>query len=225
MSNSKRGDLAKTIALIICAIFAISFAATTVWFYTQNNNQQNQINNLQNDKATLQNQISILELDKSNLQSQLTELQESSSTNDSQIADLQNQIQSKTSEITNLYYQLDLLNTQVTQLTAQLDHVKEPRLVNSKVGASDHRENDQQYYLQIYGQVFNLGYDIPYNAKMHVVAYYIDGTIAIDLRYDIGSVAGLDFFRPTDITHLIHYEGPIIDMNRVTITPEWTNTP
>jgi predicted nuclease with TOPRIM domain len=224
MSNNKRGDLAKTIALVVCAILAVSLAATTVWFYTQNNNQQNQINNLQNDKATLQNQISILELEKSNLQTQLTELQESSITKDSQISDLQNQIQSKTSELTNLTYQLDTLNTQVTQLTAQLDNVKEPHLINYQVGASDHRENDE-YYLEIYGQVFNLGYGLAYNTKIHVVAYYIDGTKAIDTRYDIGYVAGLDYFGPTYINKWIYYDGPMIDMNSVTITPEWTNTP
>lgn len=41
----------------------------------------------------------------------------------------------------------------------------------------------------------------------------------------IGSVAGLDFFRPTDVTQLIYYYGPKIDMSCVMITPEWTNTP
>ena len=72
----------------------------------------------------------------------------------------------------------------------------------------------------IYGYVANAGTDTAYNAKIHVVAYYIDNAIAIDDYVTLAAVNGGSW--TTFSSTFVYNGGPIAHW---TATPEWTTTP
>lgn len=193
--------------LIFCAVFVVVLAFSTAMLLSQNGNLQNQVNTLEADKNTLQNQVSSLETQLSSLETEIEQQQELLDNKDTQITDLQNQI--------------DTLITQVEELNNQIESLNAPYLANVGVGAADNREYDT-YYLHVYGSVTNFGRNTAYNSNLHVIAYYINGTVAIDTYVYLSEIPGM---QSASIYRNITYESPLLDMTRVTLSPEFTETP
>ena len=207
---------------------------------TDKNSLQSQVSNLETDKSQLESQVSSLQANKSSLEtqvdslnSQIGNLQNDVEYGESEIVRLNNIIENLKSEavardnemylrdrqIDDLEGQISSLNYQIDDLNNQIDDLRAPRLVNVGVGASDNRPAEGQAALHVYGWVCNVGRDAAFSAKLHVTAYYINGTVAIDTYVDIGAIGGT---YARKINRLIYYEGPNLDMSRVTMTPEWT---
>lgn len=207
------------------------------------NNLQIQVSTLEENKSQLESQVSSLQTDKSSLQTQLSSLEAENdqlqallddknieigdfqNQIDSQnevITNLQNQIDSKESEITSLSDQISNLNAQITDLNNQIDDLKAPKLVKVGLEAEDNRI-DEPYFLHVYGWVCNVGRNAAYNSTLHLVAYYINGTLAIDTYLEIGPLLGGQWNVVKEINAQINYEGSNLDMTRVTMTLEWTD--
>ena len=207
---------------------------------TQKSGLQSQVSSLEVDKNQLQFQVSGLTSDKSSLETEVDSLNSQISSLDSQVTNLQNDVTYGESEIVRLnniienlkseatakdneiYSQdseIENLNAQILSLNEQIEGLDAALLVNVGVGASDNRPDGARPALHVYGWVANGGHDTAYSAKLHVTAYFINGTAAIDTYINLGSIAGLD---SRELNNTIYYDGPILDMTRVVMTPEWT---
>lgn len=120
--------------------------------------------------------------------------------------------------INNLENQITNLNNQITNLNHQIDDLRAAKLVNVGVGAYDNRVYEGNYNLHVYGWVFNVGYDTIESSRMHVTAYYTNGTLAIDTYINVGEVRGCT---SKEINAYIKYEGPTLEMSRITTIPEY----
>lgn len=246
--------------LVVVAVTALSFS--NLWFFMGNESLQNQVSNLEAQKASLQSQVSNLEVDKSQLQSQVSTLEADKSGLETQADSLNSQINSLSSQINALNSQvttlqndvsygesemdrlndiienlkieadardnemysrdreIDSLEAQISSLNYQVDDLRAPKLVNIGVGADDKRTEGSPSSLYVYGWVVNFGHDAADPAKLHVTAHFINGTIAIDTYINLGGIGGLCSRK---LNYSIKYEGPSLDMPRVTITPEITD--
>jgi prefoldin subunit 5 len=111
--TKKTGSKKAKVALIVCAVLAVTFAFSNIWFFLENENLQNQVNRLEADKTALQNQVSSLEAEKNNLQTQVSSLEGDKSSLESQISNLE-------SEKSNLQTQINSLNEQIASLESQI---------------------------------------------------------------------------------------------------------
>jgi hypothetical protein len=119
-----------------------------------------------------------------------------------------------------------------TSKDTEIGNLKMPNLVNVGLGAAD--EGAQPPYdnpvLRIRGYVVNTGTDTAYNAKLHVIAYFVSGAKAIDTSVTIGNgvIRGQDSVR---IDTTVPYASSnstvygLIAAASATLTPEWTDSP
>lgn len=145
--------------------------------------------------------------------------------------DLQNQVDSFGNEksqlqatIADIQNQVATKNVEITDLNEEIIELKEAKLMNVGTGASDHTEGESPY-LHVYGHVVNTGREIAYNAKIHVTANHINGETAIDTYISMGQLPSMSEGSVYILQQFITYDGVNIDINSVTITPEWTNEP
>ena len=190
------------------------------------NQLQFQVNSLTSDKSSLETEVDSLTSQISSLDSQVTDLQIDVASGESEIVRLNNIIENleseataKDNEISSRDSEIENLNAQILGLNEQIDSMEAPLLVNVGIGASDNRLDGGRPALHVYGWVANSGRDTAYSSRLHVIAYFMDGTAAIDTHINLGSIIGL---ASIEVNDTIYYDGPILDMTRVVMTPEWT---
>jgi hypothetical protein len=145
--------------------------------------------------------------------SQITSLQHQVTSSNFQIADLQRQISYADSQINSLNSSVATLQNQVSNLTA-------PSIVWDIRGGVY-----ATVWFSVSGAVCNFGTQSAYNATVHVVAYFVNGTKAIDSDVNVGTVLGRTIETVGDPTHGdIYFGGGILNQNWV-ITTSWSASP
>ena len=117
------------------------------------------------------------------------------------------------------FSQVDELNAQIQELNTQIEGYTEPKLGTSRIEALDRRV--EYNFLQVKGWVFNSGRNVAYNSKLHMVAYYINGEVAIDYYLELHDLQSTHWGALTEIDKQIKYDGAALDMSRFTMTLEW----
>ena len=111
------------------------------------------------------------------------------------------------------YYnsQINSLNSQINSLTAEIAtlegviaSLKAPKLVEVDLNTEDRRPFLQTPYLYVHGYICNVGTELAYNARIHVVAYQSGGVVAIDTYIDLGTIQGETW---TTVDAKIYYSG------------------
>ncbi|MFZ7138635.1 MAG: hypothetical protein ACOWW1_09500 [archaeon] len=152
-----------------------------------------------------------------NLQSQLNSFENEKS-------QLQTSIDTKTAEIEDLQNEVSSKDSKIAELNEQITNLREANLMNVGIGASDHTEGEPPY-LHVYGYVCNIGEDTAYNAKIHVTANHINGERAIDTYITIGQLPSMSQGSTYKLEQFITYNGISLDVNSLSVTPEWTTEP
>jgi hypothetical protein len=143
---------------------------------------------------------------------------------DSQITSLQHQVTSSNFQITELQRQISYANTQinslnssVTTLQNQVSNLTAPSIVWDIRGSVY-----ATVWFSVSGSVGNFGTQSAYNATVHVVAYFVNGTKAIDSDLNVGTIPGRTIETVGNPTHGdIYFGGGILNQNWV-ITTSWS---
>jgi hypothetical protein len=146
---------------------------------------------------------------------------------DSQITNLQHQVTSSSFQITDLQRKLSYADSQINSLNSsaitlqyQVSNLTAPSIVwdiSGSVYAS--------VWFSVSGSVCNFGTQSAYNATVHVVAYFVNGTKAIDSDVNVGTIQGRTIETVGDPTHAdIYFGGGILNQNWV-ITESWSASP
>ena len=106
----------------------------------------------------------------------------------------------------------DELNQQIDELTNKIEELETPRLATSL------SVEDKEVYLQITGEVWNLGHETAYRCKLHVILYEGD-IVAKDTYVHLGDNVGMIAEQRYDsVDAKVYYEGAqVTDWE---ITPE-----
>jgi hypothetical protein len=105
-------------------------------------------------------------------------------------------------------------------LQSNYDSVIAPKLIKVHLMSDDNRPWLGTPYLHVYGYVCNVGTNIAYSSKIHVVAYQGGGVVAIDTYITLGTIYGESW---TSVDTNVYYSGSAL--TSWTITPQWTATP
>ena len=106
----------------------------------------------------------------------------------------------------------DDLNQQIDELTNKIEELETPRLATSLEVV------DKEVYLQITGEVWNLGHETAYYCKLHVILYEGD-TIAKEEYVHLGDNVGMIAEQRYDkVDAKVYYEGALVTDWK--ITPE-----
>ena len=182
-------------------LLVITLAGLVTYFSLSSNSM---INNKESE-------INVLRITNGNLNSQTLDLQVANGNLKQQISNL---------ETTNAQ-----LDKAVNDLKTQMDNLRTPYLANVGLGAFD--EGTRTPFspsLRISGYVCNVGIDAAYNAKLHVVAYFVSGATAIDTEIPIwnGIISG---GASAQINLNITYSKVNATLASWKMTPQWTSTP
>ena len=112
----------------------------------------------------------------------------------------------------------DSLVTQIANLQNQVNSLTAPKLIPVNLLSDDNRPLFQTPYLRVHGEVCNVGTNIAYNCKLHVVAYQSGGVTAIDTYITLSNINGESW---TSVDSNIYYSGG--SLTSWTITPTWTS--
>ena len=203
---------------VITIILAVGLVGAIANYASILNNKDSTIQSKDSQIQTLTSQKNQLQtwLDGNN--SLLIQTQAWLEGNLSLVNSLNSQITSKNSQISSLNSQINSLNAQITNLQNQIDALEVPKLIKVKLLASDDRPWLQTPRLHVYGCVCNVGTNIAYNSKLHVVAYQSGGVVAIDTYITLGSIYGESW---TNVDTNVFYSGDAL--TSWSITPEWTS--
>jgi len=199
--------------LVVCVVLIVVLGSAYV---SANQNFTSQINSLNADKANLQNQVNSLTFNKTKLQNQVDSLQ-------SQInlysAWLSGNVTLLGKYKTWLNGNVTKYESQIASLQAQINALKAAKLILVNLQSEDvNRPWVGGSYLHVYGEVCNVGTNIAYNCRLHVVAYQSGGVIAIDTYIVLGVINGESW---VTVEAKIYYTGSAL--TSWTITPEWTS--
>ena len=100
------------------------------------------------------------------------------------------------------------------------------KLVNVGLGARDLGQDPPLYErsVRVDGYVCNIGIETAYKTKLHVVAHYVTGGVALDQYITIGD-GGIIYGGESARTYLdIPYAGDT-DIGNIILTPEWSDSP
>jgi hypothetical protein len=148
-------------------------------------------------------------------------------TKDAQIQTLTNQknqlqtwLDDNTTSISSLNTQISGLNKNITSLQSDISTIKAPKLIQINLLSTDNRAIPSSSYLNIIGQICNVGTNMAYNCKFYVVAYS-GGLKVIDTYVTMGSgtIAG-EYF--VNVNTNVWYTGSALDS--WTVTPQWTTS-
>jgi chaperonin cofactor prefoldin len=193
---------------IICVILAVGLVGVIA-------NYTSIISEKDNSIVTKDSQIQTLTSQKNQLQTWLdgneTLLSQTQTWLDGNITYYNSQINSKNSQITslqnqisNLNSQINSLNAQITDLENQIDSLNAPKLITVHLMSGDNRPWLGTPYLHVYGYVCNVGTNIAYSSKIHVVAYQSGGVVAIDTYITLGTIYGESW---TSVDSNVYYSG------------------
>jgi hypothetical protein len=74
-------------------------------------------------------------------------------------------------------------------------------------------------FLHVYGYVVNIGQNIAYNSRIHVILYQPGGVVAVDTYIPLYTINGES---GKSVDSLIYYSGT--DLSDWTLTLEWTES-
>jgi hypothetical protein len=133
-----------------------------------------------------------------------------------------NTISTKDSQISNLQNQNNDLQTwlegNITLFNSERDVLKAPKLVMD-LGYEDVRPYYGTPYLHIHGIVINVGTNVAYNCKLHLVAYQ-SSVVTIDTYIVLDIINGESW---RYVNEKVYYSGSAI--TSYTIVPQWTTSP
>ena len=192
-----------------------------------------QVSSLQSENANKQNQISSLNTQIEQLNGEINNVRTEAAQKDASLENKDHQIDSLNSQISSLASQVNELNSQVSSLGGQIAHLKEAYIVTA-LGAKEILESTP-YHLYISGTVINTGGGTAYNAGLHVVAYNVNGSLAINMTVSFFGTFGngpgvssgvqlemLPVAETKNVSVNIFHEGILGTWD---ITPVSTNTP
>jgi hypothetical protein len=108
-----------------------------------------------------------------------------------------------------------------------LNSNRAPKLVNVGLGSRDLGQDAPLYTRAVHveGYVCNIGVETAYKTKLHVIAYYVTGAVALDQYVNIGD-GGIIYGggESTKVDMNIPYSGDA-DIGNVILTPEWSPSP
>ena len=226
-NNPNNKNTGLKVALVLVSIILIISLIAVFYVYTNPPDTQNEISNLQDQKASLESQVNDLQNQISGLQTQIDALENQQPT-DNQGTDLQsqlNQLQStydnyvSTHGYSNEEYneQVAIVTTQGGQITAlqtQVASLSAPDLV-TRLGLNDERPILQTPYFHVYGEVWNVGTNTATNCKLHIVLYQ-GAVVAEDTYVNLGVIYGRDY---ASVDSQIFYQGSAL--TNWTLSPEW----
>ena len=195
MNKTKIIAMLLSVGLIVSIIFS-------VYMYGQVNEKNSEI-----------------EAKDSALQSALLELQQK----DSEIASKNSELETKNSEIATKNSEIDSLNSEIESLDAEIVDLRKPK-VRWEISYTDHREELALpgYQLRVTGTITNYGVTDIYNVKLQVLAYYVNGEIAVNKTEPPGGTNEFPIIKAGttyEVWRWVYYDPGLIDT--VTITPIW----
>ena len=100
------------------------------------------------------------------------------------------------------------------------------KLVNVGLGARDLGQDPPEYVrsVRVDGYVCNVGIETAYKTKLHVVANYVTGGVALDQYITIGDGGIIYGGESARIFLDIPYAGDT-DIGNIILTPEWNDSP
>lgn len=113
-----------------------------------------------------------------------------------------------------------------TNTIPTLNSNRAAKLVNVGLGARDLGQDPPEYVrsVRVEGYVCNIGIETAYKTKLHVVAHYVTGGVALDQYITIGE-GGIIYGGESARIYLnIPYAGDT-DIGNVILTPEWNDSP
>lgn len=183
------------ISLGICIAIIIVMIGAGAYLFTD---LQNQIPSLKDENSSLQDQITTLNEEKNNLGNQVTQLQLDKTS-------LQNEISRK--------------DSQILSLSSQITGLQSPNLIKINLGEEDNRTWLATPHLRVQAVIVNLGTNIAYRCKLHVILY--QGTlVAVDTDIPLGSIAGREW---VTMDEQVSYSGSAL--TSWSVIPEWEVTP
>jgi len=100
------------------------------------------------------------------------------------------------------------------------------KLVNVGLGARDLGQDPPIYERSVHaeGYVCNIGIETAYKVKLHVVANYVTGGVALDQHITIGNGGIIYGGESVRVDMVIPYAGDT-DIGNIVLTPEWSASP
>jgi len=218
--EKKKKSLESAIAILGVLCIALLIALVVMYSnHTSIVNRKNSEARLHEQQIiSLQDQKSELELQVLDIQDQLNQLQ--SQTVDTEyfykiVDDLNSQKSYLESRISNLLSQASNLQSQISDLQSQINTLKSSKLIKVNITTNDSRPFLGTPYLQVSGEICNVGTNTAYNAKLHVIL--LQGTvIAIDKYILLGTIYGESY---TVVDEKVYYNGS--SLTGWQINPEW----
>lgn len=206
------------VLLSICLVLTMVFSA---FLYVQINEKNSEI-----ESRDIAIQSALLELQQrdSEIASKNSELEAKNSEIASQGAEIDSlsaEVEAKNSEIATQSDEIDSLSAEIESLEGEIADLRKPK-IRWEISYTDHREELALpgYHLMVTGTITNYGVTDVYNVKLHVLAYYASGEIAINKTEPPGAISefpSIPAGTTYEVSRWVYYEPGLIDT--VTITP------
>ena len=191
------------IALVVVSILLIASFGANLYFYTTHSIT---VSRLTTERDVLNQQINDLTTERDNLEDQVNSLITERESLKQQIKDLVNERDPLKSQIVSL-------QNQITDLEDEVNRLKSPKLVTT-LSVTDQRPWFQTPYLQISGEVWNVGSDTAYGCRLHVILYQ-GSAIAEDTYISLGTINGESY---RNVDSKIFYAGS--ELTDIDIIPQ-----
>jgi len=188
--ESNNTSLSNTVSSQNTQIHALESNLTTL------NSLKQQVRSLQADKASMQSKIDSLNQQVQSLQSlenatisltaQVQTLKADKASMQGTIDSLNQQIFSLHVDMASLDSTINSLNQQITNLQSQIDTLSAPKLIGVNLNGFD---NPRTGYLEVTGEVCNVGAYTAHNCDVHVMAYQ-SNILVIDKYIPLSDIAG-----------------------------------
>ena len=228
----KTGSRLKIALIVVSTFFVISLIAN-LYLYTRqyggitpDSGLENQVTNLQTEldslNTTYQNYVSThnqlqtwLDGNKTLLQTTIDERDQLEEWLGGNITDYESEIDRLDSQINSLDTQVTNLQNQINTLQSTIDALKAPKLIHVNIIGTNNRPLFQTPYLEITGEVVNVGTNTAYNSKIHVVLYQGE-VVAEDTYINLGTIVGEGY---ETVDSKIYYTGETL--TGWSMTTEW----
>jgi predicted nuclease with TOPRIM domain len=133
-------DTKKLVYVILVVTVVVALALSNVWFFTENESLQSQVNSLETENAALVGVNSNLESDNDRLQTDIAELESNKENLETQISNLQTTNSALEGQVSNL-------DSQIDDLTNQIEDLMAPKVINLGLGhlTIDHLKDSPRF--------------------------------------------------------------------------------
>ena len=185
MNDHVNKNTALKIVVAIVSTLLIVTTFTSIYLYSVYSNPEleNQVNSLVTERDALKQQVNDLMVERDNLPTP------------EQVNSLVTERDALKQQVNDLMVERDQLEAQIIYLQAtvdtiqgQVDALRAPKLVTA-LSVTDQRPWFQTPYVQISGEVWNVGSDTAYNCRLHIILYQ-GSAIAEDTYISLSTING-----------------------------------